>query len=524
MSKSEEKKPEEKKISRRSYLKYAGGIVAAGAIAAAGYGIYEATKPPPTHPPVELVFTSPEWLPGSLTGDIAKGFTDWSQKNLGYPTTVKMDLNPWGTYHDRLATILSAKGSDFDLLIADSQFIGEFAEGGHILKLNDWIKAHQGKDINMFDFPPNLVKYFCTYPVWNFDEEKFKAGDLQLDTVGYYGIPHEADVMALVYRTDLFTNPDERAAFRAKYGYDLPQTYDDWNAQVSWLNFKDFAEFFTRKAGDTLAGQVLTEDFYGTTTWNANYDASAYQFHAYLWDMGGEIWSGPPRFRASGSIDSDLAVESARWYASLRPYEPPGSESYWFDEAITAMAQGKVAMSLNAVGFLGPLWDKSKSKVADVIQCTVWPSLKRDHGPLADGKLYNYTQLVGQPMCVSSYSKHQEEALAFFTYWFSEDPQWKWSDGGGGVASLRILGTDRFVNAAPWNRSVRDTIGRQKDFWNVPPYNELMLTEGATLNDIYAGKETDIKAALTGLAVKQDGILQKWAAASAVAKESGYTG
>jgi hypothetical protein len=71
---------------------------------------------------------------------------------------------------------------------------------------------------------------------------------------------------------------------------------------------------------------------------------------------------------------------------------------------------------------------------------------------------------------------------------------------------------------------VRDTLGRQKDFWNIPPYNELMLTEGATLNDIYAGKDTDIKAALTDLALKQDAIIQKWAATSNVAKNSGYTG
>ena len=512
---------EKAKITRRKYLKYGGGIVVVAVVAAAGYGIYEATKPKPT---VTLVFTSPEWLPGSLTGDIAKGFTAWSEKNLGYPVTVKMDLNPWGTYHDRLATVLSAKGSDFDILISDSQFIGEFAEGGHIIKFNDWIKAHQGKDIDMFDFPPNLIKYFCTYPVWDFDEEKFKAGDLQLDKVSYWGVPHEADVMALVWRADLFTHPDERAAFKAKYGYDLPQTYDDWNTWVTWIQFKDFAEFFTRKAGEKMAGQVLTEDFYGCTTWNAKYDSSAYQFHAYLWDLGGEIWSGPPQFKASGYINSELAVESAKWYGSLRSFEPPGAENYWYDEAVTAMSQGKVAMSINAVGFIGPVWDKTKSKVADVAQCTVWPGLMRDHGPKADGKFYQYTQLVGQPMCVSAYSKHKDEALAFFIYWFTEEAQWKWSDGGGGVASLKILSTDRFVNAAPWNRAVRDTIGRQKDFWNIPPYNELMLTEGETLNAIFAGQAADIKAALSDLAAKQDAIIQKWAAASDIAKASGYTG
>jgi len=44
---SETEKP---KITRRKYLKYAAGIVAAGVVAAAGYGIYEATKPAPPAP------------------------------------------------------------------------------------------------------------------------------------------------------------------------------------------------------------------------------------------------------------------------------------------------------------------------------------------------------------------------------------------------------------------------------------------------------------------------------------------
>ena len=51
--KSDEKKTDEK-ITRRAYLKYAGGIVAVGAIAAAGYGAYQFYgKPvtPPTTPP-----------------------------------------------------------------------------------------------------------------------------------------------------------------------------------------------------------------------------------------------------------------------------------------------------------------------------------------------------------------------------------------------------------------------------------------------------------------------------------------
>ena len=223
---------EKAKITRRNYLKYGAGIVVVAVVAAAGYGIYEATKPAPTKPPVQLVWVSPEWLPGSLSGEIGLGFPDWSEKNIGTRVSVKMDLNPWGTFHDRLVTVFAAKGSDFDLVISDSQFIGELSQGGHIIKLNDWIKAHHPKDVDMLDFPSNLMKYFCSYPVTDFSEEKFNAGDLQLDTVNFYGIPHEADTMVFLWRADLFRNADERAAFKAKYGYDLPQTYEDWKLSL----------------------------------------------------------------------------------------------------------------------------------------------------------------------------------------------------------------------------------------------------------------------------------------------------
>lgn len=39
-----------KDVTRRAYLKYVGGAVAAAVVVGAGYGIYEATKPPPTPP------------------------------------------------------------------------------------------------------------------------------------------------------------------------------------------------------------------------------------------------------------------------------------------------------------------------------------------------------------------------------------------------------------------------------------------------------------------------------------------
>lgn len=476
-------------------------IVVVVVVAIAGVGIWYVAYPP-VRPPVTLVFASPEWLPGSLTGSIAEGFPEYAKEKLGYEVYVEMDLVPWGTYHDKLATAFAAHSDEFDLVISDSQFVGEFATAGHIIKLNDWIKEHHPKDLDMFEFYPNLVKYYCTYPPWDFDMEKFEAGDLQLDTVNYYGLPHEADTDLLIWRTDLFRNDAERAAFKAKYGYDLPYTYEDWY-DVTWQDFRDFAEFFTRKAGDTLAGEVLTEDFYGCATWNSVYDSAVYQWHAYLWAAGGDIWNWETR-EVMGYTNSPISLEALEWYVSLHDFEPPGSEAYWFDECNTAMAGAKVAMMTNCAGFLPPLYDPEYSKVHDKIEVTIWPGIYREDL----GKVVHYSQLVGQPMCVSAYSKHQEEALLFFEFWFLDENQWKWSEGGGGVCKKSIVETDEFVKAAPWNRADRETLPIMKDFWNVPCYDEMMMTEGEYINAAYAG-EIEPKEALDAIATELTSILKK---------------
>ena len=70
-------------------------------------------------------------------------------------------------------------------------------------------------------------------------------------------LPAATSDQAVAWRRDLFGHADEVTAFRAKYGYDLgaPADYGQW---------RDIAEFFTRKKGQSLAGKPLERDFYGT--------------------------------------------------------------------------------------------------------------------------------------------------------------------------------------------------------------------------------------------------------------------
>ena len=53
-----------------------------------------------------------------------------------------------------------------------------------------------------------------------------------------------------------FENPEEKANFREIYRYDL-------QVPKNFIQYYNIAEFFTRKKGEKLAGEVLEQDFYG---------------------------------------------------------------------------------------------------------------------------------------------------------------------------------------------------------------------------------------------------------------------
>ena len=110
-----------------------------------------------------------------------------------------------------------------------------------------------------------------------------------------YALPINQDSMGLVYRKDLFEDPKEMEAFKAKYGYELapPKTYDE---------LRDIAEFFTRP----------DKNLYGIATYGSkDYDAVTSPFDGVLWSFGGELWD-PATYKAEGVINSEACRRSLR--------------------------------------------------------------------------------------------------------------------------------------------------------------------------------------------------------------------
>ncbi|MEM2113830.1 MAG: extracellular solute-binding protein [Candidatus Caldarchaeum sp.] len=444
----------------------------------------------PVTPEVSITFASPEWLPGRLTGLIAQDFPAWSKANIGKAVEVKMDLLPWDVIFERLSTTLIARSKEPTLLISDSQWLGQFYVGGHIRRLNDYISRDPELQQLLNRFDPALVYFYMTFPQGNYDN--------------IVGFAHEGDTLLFVYRHDLFTHPTERENFKAQYGYDLPANYEDWYpGQLDWYQIRDIAEFFTRKAGDELAGKRLEEDFYGIAVHMSRaYDAIACPFGSILY-CHGEYWWDPETGEVEGYINSERAVKALEFYASLVQYSPPNALELWFDEANAVMQAGRVAMIYNWAGFLPSLFDPAASKVYNLIRVVPPPGHRGD-----DGIFRRYSGIGGQPMCINAYSDRVEEALAFIKYWFEPQNQRKWAEGGGGVCIKDIIQTEWFRNLTPYNRAYADSIPFQVDFWNVPFFAEMLTAVQEEIHSALAGAVSP-RTALDNLARRHKEIIQR---------------
>jgi multiple sugar transport system substrate-binding protein len=137
-------------------------------------------------------------------------------------------------------------------------------------------------------------------------------------------------------RGDLLSHPDEQAAFKIKYGYDLAPA-------KTMAQMRDIAEFFTRKKGATLAGKTLENDFYGIVLEGIKGGSTFLSMWGnFMKTYGGDIIDadGKPTF------DSPANVEAIKMWASLWKFAPPGIAEYSLIDVPTVMGNGIAAQAI----------------------------------------------------------------------------------------------------------------------------------------------------------------------------------
>ena len=176
---------------------------------------------PSTDAQEKLTIAWAQWDPANYLDELSKDFTA--------ETGIEVDLVQisWSHFQDQVFTAFVGKSDRYDIVIGDSQWLGRNSVGGHYVDLTDWIN----ENIDVDSIYATAMEAFAEYPK---------------GSGKYWALPAEVDANGFLYRTDLFEDAGEKAAFKEKYGYELapPKTYKE---------LRDIAEFFTRPQTSTAS-------------------------------------------------------------------------------------------------------------------------------------------------------------------------------------------------------------------------------------------------------------------------------
>lgn len=400
-----------------------------------------------------------EWDPANYLQELVNEY----EKETGVKVVV--ETTPWADFQTKAFTEFNAKGSAYDMVVGDSQWLGAASEGGHYVELTDFIKEHKVLET----MAPATVKYYSEYPG--------NGGR-------YWSIPTEGDAVGWSYRKDWFEDPKEKEAFKAKYGYELavPKT---------WKEMTDIAEFFNRP----------NENRYGIAIYTQNqYDGLAMGVENALFSYGAEL-GDYSTYKVDGILNSDKAVAALENYRKLFDYTPPGWTNAFFVENNQAITENLAAMSMNYFAFFPSLLNEASNPNAKNTGFFANPA-----GPGGD----QFAALGGQGISIVSYSNNKEEAMKFLEWFIKDDTQKKWAELGGYTCNKAVLESEAFQNATPYNKAFYETMFKVKDFWAVPEYAELLQQLNQRLYPYVVNGEGTAKETLDSLAADWNATFKKY--------------
>ena len=440
---------------------------------------------------VEIIMAAPDWPP---TRFMQEYFNSSFPQDGDTEIKLTLDFIPWDNFYTNVAASLTSGEQKYSMIVSDSQWLGAFIEGGYFQKLNKYIDADPELQAIFDDMHQGYKEGYTTYP--------YKSEN-------YYGFPQFPDNYVNFYRTDIFCNPEENAAFRAKYGKKLPCTYADWEIVV-WDDVFDINEFLTRKKGEMMAGKPLEDDMFGVTYQAGKaYDFSSMQINGFFWQYGGDIWreDQQPDAQAVGVVNSDINVAALTKYLDLldtmHPSHRTGGMGIFEMQAL--YLEGKIASMINWVGLGAPVVDPNLSKVNDITGYSRQPGTMQD-----DGTISRWANLGGQPFVLTTWMTQEEIDASFkiIKWWLSYDVQIEAVKAGGQSCMKSIIYSDGYNALAPWNAAYVASMDWQKDVWHIPEFFELLTQQQEEFDKAITGQQ-DAKTTLDNIAEFQQELLEE---------------
>lgn len=250
-------------------------------------------------------------------------------------TGIKVNIEAvnYASMHEKLVPQLINSTNSYDLIVVDNYWVGEFTDAGWLEPLDSYIK----KD--------------------NFDTSVYL--DSMFEMVGQmngttYMLPFYNYAMALIYRKDVFEDPELTSKYLAEFGKEL-KIPDDLEEYVN------ISKFITKEKGSKMYGSVMM---------GLRPDPISVEWLNYLYSSNGDFYGedGKP------IINNENAIKALSLYVdNMTNAAPKGATGFGFDEAFNVFAQGNAASFITYNWMLPKLENPDESKVAGKVDIASVP-------------------------------------------------------------------------------------------------------------------------------------------------------
>lgn len=364
------------------------------------------------------------------------------------------------TLQTRVTTVLLSGADDYDVIYASADWIPQFVQAEALAPLNPFIDSMAADWFSLDALSPSVEAL---------------SVDGQI-----YGFPSEGDTAWLFYRKDLL-----EAA-----GLDVPETWDE---------FREAALAMTKdEDGDG------TPEVYGAVI-GAKRDEAFWDFMHVFYGFGGKVLDAD----FNVVVNNETGVNALTFYSNLLLQDkvvPPDVTTYGYNEILTALQQGRVAMAIQWMAGTQTLLDCEQSPlVCDKLDYTLLP------GHLENGEVVRGFGASQWGWIIPAASGNQEGAYKFVEWLTGPDGAKLWALNGGIPSNSLALADPEVVEKVPQFGLLAEAM----------PYRNLMPATTVTAELFDALMEATHNAVAGAVAPKEalDGAAQRMTDAL---KQAGY--
>lgn len=320
----------EGKITRGEAIKVGLGTAAAVALTSSPPAVLASTGSRATRP------STLRMLYAGVEADVAAVQLVSSDFKRDLGVALQIDSMPYNALQQKVFAELASSSPYYDIIIVDTPWMPALTH--KIQPLSSYItnKRIATGRLDLSDF---ISKVFYDTAVYHPSQSYRHFGATSaidvaaIKRAGFdiFGLPIQANAFTMSYRTDLFDNAANKAAFKKKYGTAL-------GVPATWSEFTRVAEFFTQPS----------QRLYGTTLMPGDGDWATDDFKSLLAAWGGNGHLVNDKFQPV--FYSSQGIAALTYYVDLiNTYKvtPPGVTAFSWDDAASTFDAGLTAISMN---------------------------------------------------------------------------------------------------------------------------------------------------------------------------------